>query len=148
MPLSEAHCVSQLMQVLKPLAPQRIENELTRGAADIETTRGWIEVKWAKQWPAKSQIVVPHWSPQQKAWHLRKDAAQGVTYVMLFVAHDVLLLRGKRAVRLLNECSKEQLFRAAIRQWQENTWKWDLIHVLRASWLTEINNRDLASLQS
>ena len=129
---SEKRAKRTVMAALKDYAPMALENEATRGAADIICSLGCLEIKRLKAWPKHADAVVrvPHWTPQQKAWHSIQSRAGMSTFVLVFCEEDVLLLEGVDAVRCLGYVCKARLLSVAVAFWTDVSWKFDLAKVM------------------
>lgn len=64
--------------------PQRVENSVGDGTPDINYSGGWIESKMV-DFPKRTDTIlrVPHYTPQQRAWHVRRIRAGGVLHVIV-----------------------------------------------------------------
>ena len=67
------------------------------GLPDINCTRGWIELKWLAGWPVgeKTPVRIPHFTPQQKVFLIRRWLIQGDgAWLLIKVKREWLLLTG------------------------------------------------------
>lgn len=90
--------------VAAKLDPVRVENPIHPGTPDVNLRTGaWIELKAIAKWPARAATIVqiPHFTPQQRVWLLRRSLAGGQTYLLLEVVRtrEWLLFDGKVAAR-------------------------------------------------
>jgi hypothetical protein len=85
--------------------PVRIEDMYSTGIPDINFADGWIESKDvpAARAPKRSLTVLrlPHYTPKQRAWHVRRHTAGGKIYVALEVARRFYLFRAVNAAQHL-----------------------------------------------
>lgn len=72
-----------------------VENPAYPGTPDIQFIDGWIECKYLEAWPrrAETTVRIPHFSPQQRVWLLRRYLAchkrrtnHGQVFLILYVA--------------------------------------------------------------
>ena len=79
----------------------RIEDMYSTGIPDINFTGGWIESKDipATRAPKRADTIVrlDHYTPQQRAWHMRRTLAGGKVYVALEVADAFFLFDARMA---------------------------------------------------
>lgn len=117
--MSEASLNARLMKTLRVagLDPQRVENTVNAGCPDIEFVGGWIESKVLRRWPKNRALIVkvPHFTPAQRAWHVRRWAHGGWSWVVLEVDGEVLVFNGPVAAHRLGCVPREWLTRLAQR---------------------------------
>lgn len=109
-----------LRPLLAGLDPVRIESHATgSGIPDVNTTRGWIELKYAARWPPRGgPLRVPHYSAAQRAWHVQRAQAGGRVWVLLKIGrHDWLLLDGRTAAQRLGYAPRSELEQLALGCW-------------------------------
>ncbi len=107
---------------LAGLDPVRIEDRLSLGVPDVNYIGGWIELKWVARWPPRGGILqLPHYTPQQKAWHVRRIGKGGRVHVLLGVGSDTLLFDGVTAAKYLGKSNKEELKEVAVGYWGRGT---------------------------
>lgn len=91
---------------------QRVENAVGPGTPDVSYsmkvatedrgmgrftyahTEGWIELKEMKQFPPERTSTifrVPHYTPQQRIWLMRRDRAGGNVWILLRVVNPMTL---------------------------------------------------------
>jgi hypothetical protein len=110
---------SRMWQTLRPLLaeldPVRVENLSSVGTPDVNYVGGWIELKCLAAWPKKPETVVKvdHFTPEQRAWILRRCRAGGKVFVILRVANDWLLFGGAQAACSLGTWTKDRTLREA-----------------------------------
>jgi hypothetical protein len=108
---------SRMWQTLRPLLeeldPIRVENLSSVGTPDVNYVGGWIELKCLRAWPKKPETIVrvDHFTPEQRAWILRRCRAGGKVFVILRVANDWLMFEGSWAANHLGHRTQEQLLR-------------------------------------
>lgn len=112
----ESNLNARLMKAMRGLHPVRVENPACPGTPDINYSGGWIESKILNRWPADPQAVVKcdHFTPQQRVWHKRRAVAGGVSYVVIQIEQDVLVLRGNDAADLLGKVNRAKLLKLAL----------------------------------
>jgi hypothetical protein len=122
---------------LQPLNAIAVENPIIPGTPDVNYAEGWIELKSWEYWPKRptTTLIMDHWTPQQRVWHIRRSRVGGRTYVLLEIVqgHHYLLLEGGAAARILGKSTRSQLEQAALAVWGgKQEMKIGLLEVLRA----------------
>lgn len=117
--MSEAAMWRSLRPVLKPLDPVRIESHMTSGVPDVNYNQGWIELKYADRWPPRGgPLRIPHFTKDQRSWHVRRRKAGGRSFVLLKVGQrEWLLFDGAVAAVLLGESVRERLYEISVCRW-------------------------------
>lgn len=94
-------------------------------------TRGWIELKYAKEWPKRGgPLKIKHFKPQQRAWLIRRRQAGGRAFVLLKVgASEWLLFEGAHAARRIGGANCAELMMECLNCWlrkptREELQKW------------------------
>lgn len=92
------------------LDPQAVESAVSPGMPDINWVGGWIELKCVAEYPkrAETPIRVPHYTPQQKSWALRREAAGGKVHLLVKVDSDWYLFRTPESVQV-GELTAQQM---------------------------------------
>jgi hypothetical protein len=109
----------RVIKALRPLDGRSVENGVGAGTPDVNYADGWIELKSLEAWPVKGgPLRVPHFTPQQKAWLVRRHKAGGAIWMLLKVGTEWLLLEGKDAAFLVGKSTREELIEAAVYTWQ------------------------------
>lgn len=97
------------------LDPVRIENALELGTPDVNYTLGWCELKYVDAWPKRGgPLKIRHYTPQQRAWLLRRRHVGGRVNIVLKVGKEWYLLPVGEATELLY---RGEMTRAAATQW-------------------------------
>lgn len=79
------------------------EDMLNVGVPDLSYSHagvhGWIELKWAAEWPARSTtpLRLPHYTKEQRHWLLSRGRAGGRCWLLLRVGREHLLFDHERA---------------------------------------------------
>lgn len=60
----------------------RVENSVSDGTPDISTVKGWVESKVATR-VGDSAVKIPHYTREQRAWHVAHRSAGGACFVAL-----------------------------------------------------------------
>lgn len=110
--MSEASMWDRLRPVLQNwnMDPVRVENRVWPGTPDVNTTVGWIELKWDDRWPPKGgPLALDHVTNEQRIWNLRRWRARGRCWWMLQVGQDWLLLDGWTGAKLLGRSGQLEL---------------------------------------
>lgn len=97
----------------------RVENMVGPGTPDVEYIGGWIELKQVDEWPKReaTPLRVDHFTPQQKAWLIRRRLRGGRAFVLIRVANDWLLIDGTVAAKILGSVPKDELISKSIKHW-------------------------------
>lgn len=86
---------------LAGLDPVRVENALGSGTGtpDVNYVGGWIEDKYLPAWPKKANSIVRvrHYTPEQRAWHIKRCNAGGRVHVVIEVAGEWFVFDGRTA---------------------------------------------------
>lgn len=108
---------NKLRMSLRGRDPFRVENAVGPGTPDIYYIGGWIESKVIKDVPKRGGVVkVPHYRPDQRAWHVRHRKAGGRVHVVIEVtAMDTTFVfdGADAAVNLGVTWDTEHMFRRA-----------------------------------
>jgi len=96
-----------------------VENMLRKGFPDIDFSHGLIETKWLRSWPKREETPVrlPHYTQEQKIFHLKRWRASRNCWVILQCGKDWLLFTGQDAAYNLGEKDRPTLFRIAVGHW-------------------------------
>lgn len=124
---------SRVVKALRSLDAVPIENPILPGTPDIEYIGGWIELKSAKQWPARptTPLRVTRFTVEQRLFLRRRVERGGNAWLLLRVGtRDWLLFRGDKAAQLLDYATKSVLMEAADRVWDHAPTEEDLLSAL------------------
>lgn len=119
--MSEATQSRNVLDAIKPLNPQRVENRVGPGTPDINYIEGWLELKWLPGWPEncdRDPVLIHHFTPQQRVWLGVRWRAGGAAYLLLQVGTDWLLFTGEAARAFVGRAPRPVLFEKAIRRWK------------------------------
>lgn len=94
--MAETDLNKRIMSALAGWDPHRVENSVGPGTPDIEYIGGHIESKQMPSWPKRVKTVlrVPHYVPEQRAWHVGRCSAGGRCWVVIEVDRDVFVMDG------------------------------------------------------
>ncbi len=120
--MSESSMRTTVLEVLRPWDAVAVENSALPGTPDIECMLGWLELKCLDAWPKHKEVgqpvLIPHYTPQQRVWLLRRTRKGGVAVLLLKVgASEWLLFDGWTAARLVGRVSATRLREEAYRHW-------------------------------
>jgi hypothetical protein len=127
--MSEKTMWTRAAKALGGLDPIRVENPARAGTPDVNYggwdrfsdthVEGWIELKWLRRWPVNAGTVVqvPHFTPQQRSWLLRRHARGGRVHLLLKVDVSWLLFTGDVAAKVLGRVDRRELWEAACGHW-------------------------------
>ena len=77
------------------LDPLRIENAITVGMSDVVYQHGWVELKWAANWPKRGgPLKLAHFTAEQSAWIVERVARGWNADIVLHVGNDWCLIPG------------------------------------------------------
>lgn len=110
---------SKVTGALKAQGAFAVENPCLPGTPDVYYIAGWIELKWLRAWPARTEsaVRVEHYTPQQRVFHVEHWRRGGAVHVLLQVRGTWLLFDGPTAARILGKVSRAELETAAIAHW-------------------------------
>jgi len=131
---SERDMRKRVVRALRALDAVSVENGVGIGTPDVNFADGWLELKSIEGWPRDplKPLVVEHFTPTQRIWLARRDAAGGRAYLLLKVNHDWLLLRAGHATEVLfNGATRGALFDVACRAWPNGLVDAELLEFLR-----------------
>jgi hypothetical protein len=91
-----------------------VENPACPGTPDVNYIGGWVELKYAKDWPARDETTVrlDHFTPQQRVWLRRRwyngiksNATDGAVWLCLQVSktRDWLVFDGESASKYVGK---------------------------------------------
>lgn len=120
--MSEILMSKVVMNILREvgLHPVRVENPANPGTPDINYVEGWVELKYAENWPKDKTkpLKIRHFRPEQKVWIRKRRMAHGQVFLLLKVGKmEWLLFEGETAVALLGQVNREQLIDASLKYW-------------------------------
>lgn len=111
--MSEQQMWTTFRKRIVHLDPQRVETRIDDGIPDVNYTGGWIELKYLPKWPRDPSAIVKidHYTPQQRAWGLRRWRAGGMSWLLLHVREDNswMLFDGYTAQDLVGKARRELL---------------------------------------
>lgn len=117
--MSESDYWNRVKPMLFGWDPVRIENSAGLGTPDVNHIHGWLELKWIPDWPRRPETVVrlDHYTPEQRAWHMRRTHAGGRVHVLLGVGGASLLLWGDVAAQHLGRVPRGELLDLTVAAW-------------------------------
>jgi len=109
--MAEQEFRKKVVRALRCFDAQSIENVVGVGTPDIATIVGWIETKWRPDFPkrASTPVSCDHFTPTQRAWHLRHARRGGISYVFWQISDEFFLIDGKVAAEEIGEATRERL---------------------------------------
>lgn len=127
--MSEQGMRSRVTKALRQLDAIAVENPVRPGTPDVNYVEGWIELKWLRKWPVNEETIVPfpHFTTQQRVFHLRRRMAGGNCWVMIQCRREWLLLTGEDAALHLGKTSYLQLCTLAHKVWQNGLIQKELV---------------------
>jgi hypothetical protein len=113
--MSEATMRGRVVRALKDVHAIAVENPALPGTPDINYVEGWIELKWLRKWPVNPDTIVrfPEFTGQQRVWHIKRRLAGGVSWVLVQIDQQWLLLDGAIAAMYLDSVTREGLYDGA-----------------------------------
>lgn len=109
--MSERTMRGRVVRDLKSLNAIAVENPALPGTPDVNYVEGWIELKQLPEWPAREEttVNVSTFTPQQRVWHLRRRMAGGISWLLLQVGQEFLLIDGAQAALSLGHVTRREL---------------------------------------
>lgn len=109
--MSESSWRTDVVNGLNRLDAHAVENPALPGTPDVNYVEGWLELKWERNWPARSPTVVKceHYSPQQRIYHRKRWGAGGQVYLLWKIGVLWLLFEGHVAARVVGKVPREEL---------------------------------------
>lgn len=106
----------RVVAALRPLHAVSVENGAGAGTPDVNCVLGWLELKSIDGWPARPEtpVRVPHFTPEQRLWLIKRCEAGGAAWLLLKVGRDWLLLWGETAARIVDYSTADELAAARI----------------------------------
>lgn len=101
MTVLESAARSLVVRALRHLDAVPIENAVGAGTPDINHRYGWIELK-----VFRNGVGLRHFTPQQRAWIVRRAVRGGLVQVLVYDEGTWWLFDGEWAARTLKGCSR------------------------------------------
>lgn len=109
------------------LDPVRVENPADPGTPDVSWVGGWVELKHLDAWPkrATTAVQIDHFTPQQRAWLIRRAEANGSVHLLLRVGREWLLFDGAAAARGIGNWTRAEMCESQALAWwiKRPTWQ-------------------------
>lgn len=89
-----------------------VENPVYPGTPDVNYNDGWIELKWLRRWPdnaERSNVLIPHFTPQQRVWLSRRWRKGGNAFLLLQVGLEWMLFDGDTAGKVVGKATYPEL---------------------------------------
>lgn len=132
--MAEGDQRGRVVKALAPLHGVPVENRgACPGTPDVNYEGGWIETKWLRSWPKRTETIVPvdHFTPQQRIWLRKRRRVGGHAWVLLQCKREWILLDGEVAADILGRCTRQELFDRAHRVWLDGLNDKELVECLR-----------------
>lgn len=134
--MSEADMRSKLCLRLRSLHAKPIENKCAKGTPDVAYIGGWMELKWNRAWPTKSDSTVPfaRYTNNQRLWLRKHWSLAGRAFLVLQVKREWLIWAGCDA----GPCgylTREELYRTSLFHMNEWDEEW-FVSNITANWTT------------
>lgn len=115
-----------VVRMLRSLDAISVENSVYPGTPDVNyggrdvngrRVEGWLELKWAADWPARGgPLRLPHFTAEQRAWLRRRHHRGGRIHLLLQVNRlEWFLLDGRTAGEYLGNLTRDGIILAAQR---------------------------------
>ena len=113
---SEGKDRKDVVLALRKLHAFAVENPVHPGTPDVVYIGGWIEMKKLDAWPVRptTKVRLDHYTIQQRAWARMHHHRGGISYWLLRVQKEWLLLHGAIAAEVVGTLTREQLIDRAI----------------------------------
>jgi hypothetical protein len=131
--MKEQHLRKLVVKMLKPLHAVSIENGDTHpGTPDVNYADGWIELKAVDAWPVREDtpLRVPHYTNQQRVWHVRRSKVAGRVHLLITVGSEWLLFSGRVAAKVLGHTTRNQMLILCQDHWSKTPDPKELIECL------------------
>ncbi len=124
--MKESDFRQRVCLALRPFDPVSVENVAHPGTPDINFAHGWLELKVADRWPLRVNSIfrLPHLTPQQRVWILRRWRTNQRAWLLLRVGHhtdprdaDYLLFDGPTVAYKLGNLTKAETISLALAVW-------------------------------
>ena len=134
--VSESGQRGRVIRALKPLNAKAIENPIGPGTPDVNYIEGWIELKWLRAWPVKSDTVVrlPHFTIGQRRWLRDRSRLGGNAWLLLQCKQEWLLFTGPDAHDYVGKMTREGLYRCCRMRWTRGLKDKELVECLKRDW--------------
>jgi hypothetical protein len=85
--MSEKDMRHTFIKLAAPLDPKPIENIVGIGTPDVWIVPGAVELKWAREWPARERtaLKLDHYTNAQREWLIQRWNAGGGAWLLLQV---------------------------------------------------------------
>jgi hypothetical protein len=122
----------EIIKKLRELDPVAIENSVGLGTPDINYIGGWMELKYIKNYPKRSntKIRLRHFTKVQRNWIKRRYLKGGNVCVLLRIERDWYLFKYPNT-HLLGELDKEEMKEKSTAFWEKKLIVEELIKWLR-----------------
>lgn len=125
---SETSVNKNVLRALRGLDPFRVENAVGPGTPDIAYVGGWIEDKYLPAWPKgeTTPVRVPHYKPDQRAWHVRHRVAGGNVHVVIEIAGESMVYDAALAAQFLGFWTRREMYANAalhLRKWDDRAFR-------------------------
>lgn len=99
-----------VVAALRSLDARPVSNALDVGMPDVNYNGGWIELKVCPggltEWAEKNKAFdIPLYTPQQRAWALRRHARGGNVWLLFKYGRECFLIPGQFAARFMGQRS-------------------------------------------
>lgn len=116
--MRESDIRRRIVEALRPLDAQAVENPINPGTPDVEFIGGWVEIKYIREWPkrADTPLRIHHFTAQQRLWISERRKRGGKVLIVVRVAKDLLLFESTWCMAL-GTLTKAQMFEACSASW-------------------------------
>lgn len=117
--MSEYGMRGRVVKALRKFDAISVENPAYPGTPDVNYVEGWVELKWARDWPVKpsTPLAIEHFTPQQRVWLTRRWLLGGNVWLLLCCGGEWLLFTGVVAADTLGKSTREELIAVAHKTW-------------------------------
>lgn len=135
--MSERDQRSRIIKALKPLDAFRADPPgVPAGVPDVNYIEGWLELKWLRSWPKRSETVVKidHFTDGQRRWLNRRYNLGGNAWLLLQVKREWLLFTGRDAHDYVGNLTRNGLYRCTRQRWTGGLKDHELVECLSRDW--------------
>ena len=131
--MSEKDMRRRVITATRPLHGLAVENPVYPGTPDVNTTEGWIELKWLRSWPKRSQTIVElnHYTIQQRLFARKRQRAGQRCWLMLQCRREWFLYDGVVAANHVGRSTRQELIDHAYHYWPDGLNDAELVQLVK-----------------
>lgn len=125
-----------VIRALKPIDAVSVENRVGPGTPDVNFIDGWVELKSLDTKPKRldtTKIKIDHYTPQQRAWILKRWMKGGKVFLLLQLEKEWFLFDGMYAARHVGKVVYQELIDNAVAYWPKKPKPEELLKCFQAN---------------